>query len=151
MAKLSSTAALLAALLLVAHAVAFRTTITTVESADDEDNYYYGGSSVPECRRQVQRQALSQCRMFMREKMMHGGGRFDEIDNYNQHFEQCCNQLRNINERCRCPALKMEIDQQRQMRRSQPGEMRKMMEVAQDLPSMCRMAPQSCHFRTPYY
>ncbi|XP_062081229.1 2S seed storage albumin protein-like [Humulus lupulus] len=141
MAKLSSTVALLAALLLVAHAVAFRTTITTVESTDD-DNY---SSSEQECRQQVQRQGLSHCRMFMREKMH--GGRYDEIENYSQHFDQCCAQLRNVNERCRCPALEMEIE------REQMGSQEKqlMKESARDLPSMCKMGPQSCHFHSRYY
>ncbi|XP_060964943.1 2S seed storage albumin protein-like [Cannabis sativa] len=142
MAKISSsTLALFAALMLVAHAVAFRTTITTVET-DDVENYSRSGSE-QECRRQ--RQDLNHCRMYMREKMH---GRFeeeDEIGNYSQHLDQCCSQLRNVNERCRCPALEMEIQKE------QGQDKQRMMESARNIPSMCGMQPRTCQFHSRYY
>ncbi|POO00443.1 HMW glutenin [Trema orientale] len=147
MAKLSSSAALLAALLLVAHAAAFRTTITTIETSD---NYGEGGSR-QECRQQVQGRDLSHCRMFMMEETSRRGGggrRDDELVNYSQHLDQCCNQLRQINERCRCEGLRMEIERQKgQIGRE---DMREMMRTAENIPSMCRMGPSSCEFESPY-
>lgn len=145
MAKLtSSAAALLAALLLVAHAAAaFRTTITTVESTE---NF----RSRQECQQQVRSQArgLNQCRMYLQEQM-HGGS-YDELANYSQSLNQCCTQLRQLSEDCRCEGLRMAIEDQQGRMRSQ--DVRQMLQMAENLPSMCQMTrPSSCDFDTSYY
>jgi hypothetical protein len=133
MARLATLAALFAALLLVAHAAAFRTTITTV-NIDEEGR---GGES---CREQVQRQQnLNHCQRFMRQQS-HSGNQMQQ-----QGFQQCCQQLRQMDERCRCEGLRQAVMQQLGQLRGE--EMQDIVESARDLPNQCRLSPQRCEIR----
>ncbi|KAE8125625.1 hypothetical protein FH972_020408 [Carpinus fangiana] len=148
MARLATLAALFAALLLVAHATAFRTTITTVDVDEDMENQQgrRGGES---CRRQAQRQQnLNECQRYMRQQCQSGS--YDGNNQQQQEqFEQCCQQLRQMDERCRCEGLRQAVMQQQGEMRGE--EMRKVMECARDLPNQCRLSPQRCEIRSSWF
>ncbi|KAL5547649.1 hypothetical protein UlMin_002880 [Ulmus minor] len=126
MAKLASAAALLAALLFIAHASAFTTTFTTVITDDERRE---------SCREQIMRQSLGPCMRYMREQMS---------DRRSPNLEQCCEQMRDMDENCRCRGLHHKMMEQSEQLSGE--EMRRMMEKAEHLPSKCNMGPQSCDF-----
>ncbi|KAL5548261.1 hypothetical protein UlMin_003493 [Ulmus minor] len=130
MAKLATAAALLATLLFIAHASAFRTTITTVITDNDRHD-----RRESECREQIMRQDLSPCMRYVKEQMN---------EHRSRNLEQCCEQMRDMEENCRCVGLQREMMQQSQQLSGQ--EMRRMREKAERLPSKCNMGPQSCDF-----
>ncbi|KAE8125624.1 hypothetical protein FH972_020407 [Carpinus fangiana] len=143
MARLATLAALFAALLLVAHAAAFRTTITTVNIDEDAENQQ--GRRGESCREQVQRQQnLNHCQRFMRQQSQ--SGRYEDGNQMQQEgFQQCCQQLRQMDERCRCEGLRQAVMQQLGQLRGE--EMQEIVESARDLPNQCRLSPQRCEIR----
>ena len=147
MARLATLAALFATLLLVAHATAFRTTITTVDVDEDIENQQ--GRRGESCRQQAQRQQnLNECQRYMREQCQSGS--YDGNNQQQQEqFEQCCQQLRQMDERCRCEGLRQAVRQQQGEMRGE--EMREVMECARDLPNQCRLSPQRCEIRSPWF
>ncbi|KAK6150752.1 hypothetical protein DH2020_015684 [Rehmannia glutinosa] len=114
------------------------TTTTTVEIVADR------GES-RRCREQIERQRLSSCRQYLRDS-----SRFEssmpenERGGWREAFPRCCDELEQINEQCRCEAVKQVAQQQRQAGGLQGREMREMLKTAQSLPSLCRISPQSC-------
>ncbi|KAK3024300.1 hypothetical protein RJ639_043162 [Escallonia herrerae] len=153
MAKLTILAAALLALLALAEASTYRTTITT--TTIEEENPRGGGSQ--RCREQFhQQQQLRHCQMYMRQ-----GSQYDAelalamVDGVNpqrqQHLTECCRQLRNIDEQCRCQAIREMVRQQQMGGGSQQEEMQEMAQKAQYLPRRCNMEPQQCQIRAVWF
>ncbi|XP_059442163.1 2S seed storage albumin protein-like [Corylus avellana] len=142
-ARLATLAALFAALLLVAHAAAFRTTIATVNIDEDIENQQ--GRRGVSCREQFHRlQNLNWCQRFMRQQSQFG--RYEDGNQQQQQdFQQCCQQLWQMDERCRCEGLRQAVMQQLGQVRGE--EMQEIMESARDLPNQCRLGPQRCEIR----
>ncbi|XP_062170565.1 2S seed storage albumin protein-like [Alnus glutinosa] len=145
MARLATLATLFAALLLVAHAAAaFHTTVTTVDVDDNIENQQRRGES---CREQVQRQQnLNHCQRYMRQQCESGSF---EDGNQQQHLQQCCQQLRRMDEQCRCEGLRQVVRQQQGELRGE--EMREMMECARHMPNQCHLSPQRCEIRSAWF
>lgn len=141
MARLTSIIAFFAVALLVADAYAHRTTITTVEVDDDNQRQQ------ERCRQMRAHEEIGSCAQYLSQQsryvlQMRG------IDNQRRReghaFEECCNELRNVDEECRCELLE-EIAMEEQ-RRARGQEGRQMLQRARNLPSMCGMRPQQCYF-----
>ncbi|XP_030453631.1 2S seed storage albumin protein-like [Syzygium oleosum] len=147
MAKLATLAAIFAAFLLMSHVVeAHWTTITSVEIDEDGDGPRRGGS----CREQLQRQDLNRCEQLFGD-IAHGrrGGSERERMESSENLRPCCEQLRQVQEGCRCEGI-------RRIVREQQGEFRgkgshEVARSARRLPSTCGVAPQYCEIRAAWY
>ncbi|KAK2984810.1 hypothetical protein RJ640_004635 [Escallonia rubra] len=154
MAKLTILAAALLALLALAEASTYRTTITTTTIEEENPR---GSGSQERCRRQFQQQQqLRHCQMYTRQ-----GRQYDAelalamVDGVNpqqqQHLRECCQQLRNVDEQCRCQAIREMVRQQQMGGGSQQEEMKEMAQKAQYLPRKCNMEPQQCQIRAVWF
>ncbi|KAL3733589.1 2S albumin-like [Eucalyptus grandis] len=145
MAKLATLAAIFAAFLLMSHVIeAHWTTITSVEI--DEEAPRRSGS----CHEQLHRQDLNRCEQLF-EDIARGspGRRARERMESSESLRPCCEQLRQVQEGCRCEGI-------RQVARGQQGEFRGegSLEVARSarrLPSTCGVAPQHCEIKAAWY
>ncbi|KAG5546394.1 hypothetical protein RHGRI_018545 [Rhododendron griersonianum] len=151
MAKLAILAAALVAFLAIAEAT--RTTITT--TVVEEGN----PGQQQRCREQIQRQQnLRDCQRFMMQQARGGGG-YDvamitaDVPNprQQQQLRQCCQQLENLNEQCRCEGVREAVRHQREQGEMQGEEMREMMQEAENLPSRCNLSPRRCQIRASLY
>ncbi|GFZ06544.1 hypothetical protein Acr_18g0007140 [Actinidia rufa] len=120
MAKLTFLATALVALLAIGSVSAHRTTITT--TVVEEEN-----PGQQQCREQIQRQNPQR----------------------QQHLRECCQQLRSIDEECRCKGVRMAMRQQKGQWESE--EMRQVMQKAQDLPSRCNLSPCRCEIQAGWF
>uniref|UniRef100_A0A6J1DLN6 2S albumin-like n=1 Tax=Momordica charantia TaxID=3673 RepID=A0A6J1DLN6_MOMCH len=140
MARLSTTVALLVVALLIVDAYAYRTTVTTVEL--DEDNE----GRQERCQHIRPREQLHSCENFLRQS---GGylqmkGVEENQWERQQGLEECCRQLRNVEEHCRCDALEVVAREAQRQAHGQEGT--QMLHKARILPSMCQLRPQRCDF-----
>ncbi|XP_047320784.1 2S seed storage albumin protein-like [Impatiens glandulifera] len=157
MAKLTIFALL--ALFALAHvATAFRTTVTVVEEEED----FNPARPQQRCQEQIQRQQqLRHCQMHLKEKFRRQSSVLamstdDNNEDEDQYLDQCCQQLRNLNEQCRCKGLQEAVRQQQQQTRgeergqTEQRQKKKIVEEAERLPSRCDVSPRSCTFeRSP--
>ncbi|KAK6929731.1 Bifunctional inhibitor/plant lipid transfer protein/seed storage helical domain [Dillenia turbinata] len=137
MAKLLSLAAL-ALLLVLADAKIYRKTVTVTEISDDM-------RVSEECQGQVSMQKMSHCEMYLKMQMQspYGGGRMVLLPSEQEHMQECCRQMSQMDEKCRCDGVNMVVDQM--MRgRMMTEEVQKMMEMARRLPGMCMLKPETC-------
>ncbi|KAL5548264.1 hypothetical protein UlMin_003495 [Ulmus minor] len=126
MAKLTSSAILFTFLLFTSHASAYRTIITA------------SGDEPKPCREEIQGKGLFNCLIYLGEQMYgHGTDQF---------LDRCCEQMGEVGERCRCPGLDMEISFQEGLMSGE--QIKQMKEIARNLPSKCKMEPQSCQFQS---
>ncbi|XP_047331371.1 2S seed storage albumin protein-like [Impatiens glandulifera] len=155
MAKLTILALL--ALFAIAHlATAFRTTVTVVEEED-----FNPARPQQRCQEQIQRQQqLRHCQMYLKEKSGRRSSVLemstDNNDDQDQYLDQCCQQLRNLNEQCRCKGLQEAVRQQQQQTRggergqTEQSQKQRIVDEAERLPSRCEVSPRSCTFeRSP--
>ncbi|KAM7254770.1 hypothetical protein ACFE04_020011 [Oxalis oulophora] len=139
MAKLSVLAISFALLFLVATATV---TITTVEI--DEAN------PSRSCQQQIKGRPLTSCEEFLKEcsrspRMM----MLESESRCSQQKQDCCDEMKEMDEQCRCQGIKKMM--QRQQGQMGQQQMEKMTEKAMDLPRMCRMGPGSCEMRSFWY
>ncbi|KAK3424178.1 2S albumin [Eucalyptus grandis] len=145
MAKLATLAAIFAAFLLMSHVVeAHWTTITSVEI--DEEGPRRGGS----CQEQFQRQDLDRCEQLFEDIARGGrGASAKERMESSESLRPCCEQLRQVQEGCRCEGIKWIV-------REQQGEYRgegshEVVRSARRLPLTCGVGPQPCEIRAAWY
>ncbi|XP_047335981.1 2S seed storage albumin protein-like [Impatiens glandulifera] len=157
MAKLTILALL--ALFALAHvATAFRTTVTVIEEEED----FNPARPQQRCQEQIQRQQqLRHCQMHLKEKSRRQSSVLtmstdDNNEDEEQYLDQCCQQLRNLDEQCRCKGLQEAVrQQQKQTRGGERGQTeqrqkQRIIEEAERLPSRCDVSPRSCTFeRSP--
>ncbi|PSS16261.1 2S sulfur-rich seed storage protein large chain 2 like [Actinidia chinensis var. chinensis] len=141
MAKLTFLATALVALLAIGSVSAHQTTITT--TMVEEEN-----PGQQKCREQIQRQQnLRHCQMYLAQ----GRDQYevamvtDRNPQQQQHLRECCQQLRSIDEECRCEGVRMAVRQQQGQRERE--EIRQVMQKAQDLPSRCNLSPHRCEIQ----
>ncbi|KAL0338635.1 UNVERIFIED_CONTAM: 2S albumin [Sesamum angustifolium] len=146
--KLALAALLLVAMVALASATTYTTTVTTT-AIDDEAN-----QQSQQCRRELQGRQFRSCQMYLSQGRSPYGGddAVLEMSTGNQQSEQslreCCQQLRNVDERCRCEAIRHAVRQQQQEGGSyQEGQSQQVYQRARDLPRRCNMRPQQCQFR----
>nr|XP_009617265.1 2S sulfur-rich seed storage protein 2-like [Nicotiana tomentosiformis] len=141
MRKLSLAAALLLCLLVVASA-------NTITATATEGEYENQGSQ--RCQEQIQRQRLNHCRMYLSRSRQYYGDELsmvtddDERNQGQEHLQQCCQELRNMDTQCRCEALRRMMMQERGSRGQESEQI--LMERARYLPRMCNIQPTQCRF-----
>ncbi|CAL1374286.1 unnamed protein product [Linum trigynum] len=156
MARLSPTLAAAAFLLFL---VAAEATIRTTVIIDDDFSNQRGKGGQHgqggDCREQIeQQQNLWHCQQHIIQQAQRqggGGGRRDDEFAINphqpgqEHFEDCCEQLRQLDRQCTCQGLEQAIQQ---IPRSQMREQDRQsaFRVAESLPGQCRTEPTSCQF-----
>ncbi|XP_022942593.1 2S albumin [Cucurbita moschata] len=141
MARLTSIIALFAVALLVADAYAYRTTITTVEVEENRR----GGEE--RCRQMSAREELRSCEQYLRQQsreVLQMRGIENPWRREGRSFDECCRELRNVDEECRCDMLEEIAREEQRQARGQEG--RQMLQKARNLPSMCGIRPQRCDF-----
>ncbi|XP_030542877.1 2S seed storage albumin protein [Rhodamnia argentea] len=150
MTNFATLAAIFAALLVTSRvASAYRTTITTVEIDDDKNERRGSGS----CHEQVQTHGLEQCEQLFHD-IGHGGSRFGSSERErmmeSHHFRPCCQQLRQVEEQCRCHGIRQIVrEEQREVRRE---GMHRLVRSARDLPSECGFSsPRQCEMRAIWF
>ncbi|KAK4744123.1 hypothetical protein SAY87_010435 [Trapa incisa] len=108
-------------------ASAHRTTVTTVVEEEGIRE---------SCREQIRKQ----------QQVLRGGGKIimlaEDETNVGQ-LQDCCWQLRQVEERSRCKEIE-EILQVQQQQGKQGRRLREAIQTGENLPNMCRMSPQSC-------
>ncbi|KAK4439838.1 2S seed storage protein 1 [Sesamum alatum] len=126
-----------AALMAATSASAYKTVVTTSVTAEEENQRG--------CERESHQCQMRHCMQWMRSMRGPYEESFvrSEVANQGQfeHFQECCNELRNVQSRCRCEALRC------MMRRMQQehGMEQQMMQTLQYLPRMCGMSsPTQC-------
>lgn len=151
MAKLTVVAAvLLVALLAMASASAHRTTITT--TLVEDENLEQGGQS-QRCQQRIQQQQqrLYHCQRYLAQRSPFELDMYPQQEQEREHLRECCQGLRNLDEQCRCEAVRQAVRQQQQQGGGQQGEeMQQMMEKARQLPRMCNLGPRECQIRTVF-
>lgn len=85
--------------LLAAVAAFATTTTTTVEIVNS-------GESRGRCRQQIERQRLSSCEQYLRDSSRFELMPENEGGGWREEFPRCCEELEQINEQCRCEAVK---------------------------------------------
>ncbi|XP_048130339.1 2S seed storage albumin protein-like [Rhodamnia argentea] len=155
MAKLATLAAILGVLLVMSHAVAAnRATITTVNIDEPENQRRCGGS----CYEQVE--MLDHCEQLFEDVIQggsrygyggYGGGRYgggyDQCSGQqlrqSRHFEPCCNELRRMDDECRCQGLR-EVIREQMGGYGGRGSQDEVRRCARNLQNMCGLG-QSCY------
>ncbi|XP_073148342.1 2S seed storage albumin protein-like [Henckelia pumila] len=150
MAKnLALAAALLVAAMLTLQAATANTYTTTITTTVvDETN----PGQHEQCRQQLQGRKFQSCQRYLQqgrqsefeyEELINprGGGGEQSGD-----LRQCCNEIRNVNEQCRCEAIRQAVREQQQEGGGYQGEgFQKVYERARNLPRRCQFTrPQQC-------
>ncbi|KAL6548123.1 hypothetical protein OROHE_009185 [Orobanche hederae] len=150
--KISLTAVLMMALVCLATATTYTTTITTT-TFEDEGN----PGQQQQCQRQLQGRQFRSCQRYL---MQRSGSYTEEDEDVlemmstgnpgQQSLQECCQQLKNVNEQCRCEAIKRAV-QQTQQKEGQPSTgQSQVYQKAMELPRMCNMRPQKCQIRVVF-
>nr|QRM12803.1 2S albumin [Anacardium occidentale] len=146
MAKLIVLLSAFAVLLLVANASVYRTTVEV-----EEENSSRGQS----CQQQFEeQQRFRHCQMYMQQEIKGSqGGRWlrTGVNQRQECFRQCCQELQEVDTRCRCQNLEQMVRYQQQQGQFRGEEVEELYETASELPRMCNMPPmQGCQFRSSY-
>ncbi|KAI4388171.1 hypothetical protein MLD38_000526 [Melastoma candidum] len=114
-----------------------RTTVTTVVVDDDENP----GTI---CRERVRVHNLLHCQHYLSRgrQILEMRGGMEEPERRQQQLQECCQQLRKMEEQCRCEGIRKVVREQSQREKLQGPELRELVQRAQDLPSMCRVPLQ---------
>ncbi|KAL3642685.1 hypothetical protein CASFOL_013500 [Castilleja foliolosa] len=146
--KLTLAAALLVALVAVATATATSyTTTVTPTTFEDEAN---PGQQQQQCQRQLQGRQFGSCQRYLSQRRSAYPEEEEVIER--QQLQQCCDQLRNVNDQCRCEAIKRALRQlQQQEGQQQTGQQsQQIYSMATNLPNRCNMRPRQCRIRVVF-
>ncbi|KAL3525867.1 hypothetical protein ACH5RR_014239 [Cinchona calisaya] len=146
---------MLAFLAIAQEAYSARTTIITTVEEGDVNQWWPWPWSRPQqqrCQQQIQQQYqqlrhcqqyLSPGRHFETEIMMIN----QEQPQQQQHLQQCCQALWNVEQQCQCEAVKEAVRQLQQQQGSWEGQGQQMQQVIQKaryLPQQCNLGFQQC-------
>ncbi|KAL8039724.1 hypothetical protein ABFX02_10G054700 [Erythranthe guttata] len=146
--KVVLTAALLVAMVTLASATSYTTTVTTT-TIDDEANR----GEQQQCRQQIQGRRFQSCQRYLSQR-----GQIEEEEaiemttgnpqQQSQYLRDCCQQLQNVNQQCRCEAIKQAVKEiQQQGGQYQTGQSEQVYQKARSLPRQCNFrSPQQCQF-----
>ncbi|KAL6507730.1 hypothetical protein OROGR_023925 [Orobanche gracilis] len=149
-------AALLVALVAMASATTYTTTVTTT-TFEEEGN----PGQQQQCQRQLQGRQFRSCQRYLSSQksrpyteededvlqMMGTGNRGQR----QQSLQECCHQLKNVDEQCRCEAIRCTVRQMQQKEgQQQIGESQQVYQKAMDLPRKCNMRPQHCPMKVVF-
>ncbi|MCL7030583.1 hypothetical protein MKW94_011658 [Papaver nudicaule] len=107
------------------------------------------GRSSGRCQGEMQRMHMNMCQQYLQQSTQ--GLVMVTTNPTGQMKRQCCREMGEVSENCRCEAVNMMIHDMMQRGEYQGQEMREMMQTARQLPSMCNMRPQYCEIRGTGY
>ncbi|KAJ9537934.1 hypothetical protein OSB04_030667 [Centaurea solstitialis] len=154
MAKLTLLALTIATLLALASA--HKTIVTTVLEEDDTFDTTNPSSQQQQqqqhCGRHLQGQQLRQCQTHLQNQ--------NPSQQQQQTLQQCCQELRNIDQQCQCRAVKKifaEVQQQQQQQQQQQEtgpfgsqQTQRLKQKAENLPNQCNLQTRrQCQIKTP--
>ncbi|KAL6521108.1 hypothetical protein OROGR_017677 [Orobanche gracilis] len=152
--QISLASVLMMALVCLATATTYTTTVTTTTFKDEVNP-----GQQQQCQRQLQGRQFRSCQRYLMQRSasdveededaleMMGTGNPDQKQ---QSLNECCQQLKNVNEQCRCEAIKRAV-QQTQQKEGQPSTgQSQVYQKAMELPRMCNMRPQQCQIRVVF-
>lgn len=142
MAKHSIIIALFAVILATVTASIYETTTTTTVEITEEK-----AAAEDQCRQQIQgqQQLLNVCQRYLTDSSRSLQAPPVNIENsWREEYPRCCEQLEKVQEQCRCEAVRMVVEQQRQQggEELQGQERQEMLKTAMSLPALCRIGPQ---------
>ncbi|KAJ8555733.1 hypothetical protein K7X08_013229 [Anisodus acutangulus] len=131
---------ILAAILFMAVTVS-SSRIMTITIAEDAEN-----PQSQRCQQQIQQaQKLRSCQQYLRQQTQFQ----EEEDKVSRDKQQCCEQLRQIQEpQCRCEGLSQVVQHAQQQGELQGRERQQMIRTAENLPGLCQLSPQRCEIQT---
>ncbi|KAM0070769.1 putative bifunctional inhibitor/plant lipid transfer protein/seed storage helical [Helianthus anomalus] len=149
MAKLALFAFTFTALVAFSAVSAYTTTITTTTTNTVQDNdmiALWDGLDNPQeqCRSQVSTKQLNHCQMHLTQGIMNPRRPFQKEQ---QHLQQCCSQLKQVNPQCQCDAIQQVLTQARQQ--SGPRTVPQIESKAQRLTNDCGLEVQHCPLAVP--
>ncbi|XP_022984798.1 2S sulfur-rich seed storage protein 2-like [Cucurbita maxima] len=101
------------------------------------------------CRQQVRGERLRHCeQLLMRPRRVRQLLMAEEEEDAVEHLEECCQQLRGMDDACRCEGLRQIVQRRRQQGRMQGIDVGQMLERATNLPSVCRLSQRRCELRS---
>ncbi|CAA0837839.1 2S seed storage protein 3 [Striga hermonthica] len=149
--KIALTAALLAALVALAAATTYTTTVTTTTFADEAAN----PGQQQQCQSQIQGRQFRSCQRYLSQRS--GSYSDDEAmiemnpgQQGQESLRECCQQLQNVNEQCRCEAIRHAVRQLQQKEGQQMSQSQQVYQKATELPRRCNMKPQQCQIRVVF-
>ncbi|XP_038889520.1 2S albumin-like [Benincasa hispida] len=124
---------------------AHRTIITTMEVEEEE----YNQRQHERCRQMRAREEIGRCAEYLTQQsrrpyVLEMRGIENQRRRGGELLNECCNELRNVDEECRCELLEEIVSMER--RKGGGQEERQMFQRARNLPSMCGIRPQQCYF-----
>ncbi|KAM0063486.1 Albumin-8 [Helianthus debilis subsp. tardiflorus] len=139
MARFSIVFAAAGVLLLVAMAAVAEAYTTTIITTTIEENPYGRGRAESGCYQQMEEEEmLNHCGMYLMKNLgerSQGSPRMREED----HKQLCCMQLKNMDEKCMCPAIMMMLNEPMWIRMRD-----QVMSMAHNLPIECNLMSQPC-------
>nr|CAC94011.1 conlinin [Linum usitatissimum] len=160
MAKLMSLAAVATAFLfLIVVDASVRTTVIIDEDTNQGRGGQGGQGQQQQCEKQIQEQDyLRSCQQFLWEKVQKGGRSYYYNQGrgggqQSQHFDSCCDDLKQLRSECTCRGLERAIGQMRQdiQQQGQQQEVERWVQqakqVARDLPGQCGTQPSRCQLQ----
>ncbi|XP_047335372.1 2S sulfur-rich seed storage protein 2-like [Impatiens glandulifera] len=143
MMKLTIVSALLVVVVLTMGeaSTAFRTIIIEEETATGSNPRGMEDMCVDQL---MSQQMLSQCQMCV-EKMVHKS-LMNPMRGEEECMDMCCQQLRSMDEECRCVGFKSAVRMQMQRVTSKRID-EKIMREAERMYSQCNLSPRTCHMR----
>ena len=156
-ARTTVIAAMLAtALLAVAGVSGFRATITAIIDEELDQDAGEQQQTQHKCRQQIRPQRLQQCRQFLQQQSQESPYEpvlLNQEEKQQQPLWQCCQQLKNVDEQCRCEAVKQVVQQLQQGEgpygQQGPQKQQQILQKARQLPGLCNLQPKECQIQPP--
>nr|AII01840.1 PawS-like preproalbumin 1 [Helianthus nuttallii] len=148
MAKLALFALAFTALVAFSAVSAYRTTTTNTVQDNDMIALWDGLDNPQEqCRSQVSIKQLNHCQMHLTQGIIFNKKMKMMVNHHEQHLQQCCSQLKQVNPQCQCDAIQQVLTQARQQSglRTAPQIESK----AQRLTNDCGLEVQHCQLAVP--
>ncbi|KAI3981109.1 hypothetical protein MKX01_032249 [Papaver californicum] len=101
------------------------------------------------CQREMQGMRMNMCQQYLQQSTQ--GLMMVTSNPTGQMKQQCCKEMGEVSENCRCEAVNMMMQDMMQRGEIQGQEMQEMMRTARQLPSMCNMKPQYCEIHGTGY
>ncbi|KAI3920600.1 hypothetical protein MKW98_020501 [Papaver atlanticum] len=94
------------------------------------------------CQREMQGMRMNMCQKYLQQSTQ--GLMMVTSNPTRQMKQQCCREMGEVSENCRCKAVNMMMHDMMQKGEYQGQDMQEMMRTARQLPAMCNMRPQYC-------
>ncbi|KAJ0715749.1 putative AAI/SS protein [Helianthus annuus] len=130
---------------------AYTTTITTITNTvqDNDMIAIWDGLDNPQeqCRSQVTIKQLNHCQMHLTQGIIFNKKMKMMVNHHEQHLQQCCSQLKQVNPQCQCYAIQQVLTQARQQ--SGQRTVPQIESKAQRLTNDCGLEVQHCQLAVP--